>query len=108
MTYPTEPNPYGNAGQPGFSGQPGFQGQPPVEQKNTLGLLAVIFAGLFNICGIGLILGIVAVVTAKDNAKQKKFGWIAIGVAVAWGLFFAILSLSGVLDFSGSVSTTAP
>jgi hypothetical protein len=113
MTYPSEPNPYSEAGQHGVPGQqPSFQGfpapQPPAEQKNTLGILAIVFAALFDICAIGLILGIVAVATAKGNQQQKKFGWIAIGIAIAWGLIGAILSLTGVLDFDLSTSTTAP
>ncbi|ADG98318.1 conserved hypothetical protein [Segniliparus rotundus DSM 44985] len=113
MTYPSEPNPYSEAGQPGAPGQqPPFQGfpaqQPPAEQKNTLGILAIVFAALFDICAIGLILGIVAVATAKGNQQQKKFGWIAIGIAIAWGVLGVILSLTGMLDLGFNASTTAP
>lgn len=132
MTYPSEPNPYGAPGQPGqqgysgqqgfpgqygfpgqqgYPGQPpfaqGFPGQPPVQKKNTLGVLAVVFAAFFDICAIGLILGIVAVATAKGDERQKKFGWIAIGIAIAWGVITLILRAAGILDFSGSVSTSA-
>ena len=58
-------------------------GMPVAYQGESSGLGIAALICSFFCCGIGLILGIIAVTTAGTNQKQKQLGWWAIGISAA-------------------------
>ena len=69
---------------------------PPAGISKVLGILSIVFSILGGI--LGLIFGIICIVTDKEG-KDKKYGYIGIGIFLFWIVLFILFIVLGLVGF---------
>ncbi len=61
------------------------------KESSALGIVAIVFACLGGL--VGLVLSIVSLCVYKQGSPNRKLGWIAFGICMAWIAIAVVVSI---------------